>query len=111
MSIIKNVVDRHASIGLFRVDVPEWGAPGEPLGVFFNIIPSGAVDRAGRGLREDQQFEKYCRLMVALARTEDGEKAFDSGDIDQLLRKGEVRVITAVIEAALNFEAPENSPN
>jgi hypothetical protein len=106
MSLIDKVIVRHEEIGLFRVPVPEWDAA-----LYFHAVPSGAVDRAGKGLREDQQFEKYCRLMVALARNEDGSRAFDHGDLEQLLRKGEVRVITSAVESALNYEAPENDPN
>ena len=106
MSLIDKVIERHDALGLFKVFVPEWNTY-----LYFNAVPSGAVDKAGKGLRDDQQFEKYCRLIVALARTEDGDRAFDHGDIATLLRKGEVRVITAAIETALNYEEPENDPN
>jgi len=105
LSVIDDIRARYETIGLFPIEVPEWSAT-----LYFNVIPSAVVDSVTKGLRTDQEFEKYVRLIVATARDADGAKVFAIGDRADLMRKAEPRVITRIAEEALNYDPPDNSP-
>ncbi len=106
MSVIDQVVERYNTIGRFPVAVPEWNTT-----LYFHVIPSGAIDKAMRGLKPTDEFEININVLIASAETESGEKAFTIADKPKLLRKAEPKVVSRIVEAALNYEPAENDPN
>lgn len=103
MSLLQNVRERYERIGRFEIEVPEWGCS-----LWFHPVPSAVFDKVVRN--EKDELARNVRLLIECAEKEDGSKAFGFGDKAELMRIAEARVISRIVEQALNYEPPENDP-
>lgn len=84
----------YASLPQGRLEVPEWGEPGKPLVVTWSPLTllemQGASDYAARKGGDAGspawRLRFGVRLVVLKARAENGDRLFNVGDEDELMR-------------------------
>lgn len=101
MSVIEQITAHYSNTEIASVDVPEWGAGGEPLTIYWTpltIREHGSITKRSKGDISHFNIE----VLLAKALDAEGNKLFTLEDKQKLLRAADARIIARVAEAILS---------
>ena len=95
MSLLKTIAE-HAEAGRTRrIEVPEWGSPGEPLVITYSMVTLDDLSMVSE--LDGQEWNKRAARVVALKACDvDGNKLFAIGDAIEIRRTAAPEVVNRI---------------
>lgn len=109
MSVLENISRRFDTLGMCRVEVPEWPEPdGSPTVLYFT--PFTPRERDLLYGRERGDAERAVDFVILKALDEQGKQVFTKADKPKLIRVAEANVLGRIVEEAIGWSPPEDDP-